>query len=103
MSVTKEQLEEAWSWIHNERRCVTVQTVSLSMGMSRSDASALLAQLPSFKPGDYSYECTKCVLTQKDDKTGECSVFFICKRHAKKQIVLTARVIFNVFLIVLSV
>lgn len=84
MSATKEQLEEVWSWIHNERRCVTVQTVSLSMGMSRSDASSLLAQIPGFQSGDYSYECTRCVMTQKDEKTGECSAYFIDKGMLKK-------------------
>lgn len=77
MTATQEQLEEVWSWIHNERRCVTIQTVSLAMGMARSQASLLLRKIPTHKPGEYSYECTKCCISQKNDKTGKNIVMCI--------------------------
>jgi len=86
-------MEEVWSWIHNERRCVTTKTVSLSMGLPRSEASALLAKLPSYKTGDYSYECTKCCMSQKDGKTGECNVmcvFYRAFQHCYSRVVIFA-------------
>jgi hypothetical protein len=69
MSHTQEQMDEVWSWIHNDKRCVTTQTVSLAMGLPRSVAASLLFDL-SKKKGDYSYECTKLSLLQQNGTTG---------------------------------
>lgn len=47
-----EFVEEVSSWIHDERRCVTTQTVAWTFGLSRRQASQVLTQCCIPSPSD---------------------------------------------------
>jgi hypothetical protein len=70
-SYNNDQLEEVWTWLHDEKRCVTTQTVSLTMGLPRTVAAALLQNVVKYKDNSDKYEVTKCCLVKEDNKTSK--------------------------------
>ena len=44
------ELEEIFSKIHDERKCVTTKSLALEMGISRKKAASLLEAIPYYKP-----------------------------------------------------
>jgi len=55
------QLEELYSKVHDERKCVTAKALSLEMGITRTAAAALLEELPYFRIGEKDYDSTTWV------------------------------------------
>jgi hypothetical protein len=43
-SVTDDHVSEVFSWIHDEGRCVTTQSVAWTFGLSRTQASEVLTK-----------------------------------------------------------
>ena len=70
-----EFVDEVSSWIHDEGRCVTTQTVAWTFGLSRRQASQVLAQCCIPSPNDDDDQNTKSsynvVWMQAEEET-EC-------------------------------
>lgn len=65
-------MDEVWSWVHDERKCVTSFTVAMRLGVSRTVASLLLRDLPLHQENnnDIMYEVTKTTWIEKECKDG---------------------------------
>jgi hypothetical protein len=64
-----DQIKEVSSWIHDERKCVSIGAVSQSLGLSRTQAQVLLQQVP--KAEQHSYQATKCVVSEEEENTND--------------------------------
>ncbi len=70
------QLEELYSKIHDERKCVTTKGLSLEMGISRREAATLLELIPYFHSENesvqsntvFAYDVTRCVWEKNGDE-----------------------------------
>ena len=64
------QMEELYSKIHDERKCITTKSLSLEMGITRSEAASLLEALPYFRQNEQTeetvYDVTRCVWRKVD-------------------------------------
>lgn len=78
-------MEELYSKIHDEHKCLTVKGVSLELGISRKEASSLLEALPYYESGNKSiepssssliYDVIRFVWDSKSD--GKCGTY--CNR-----------------------
>ena len=80
------ELEEIFSKIHDERKCVTTKSLALEMGIPRKKAASLLEAIPYYKPdgvgeyegegadGPFVYDVVRCVWKEsKDGKRGTSS------------------------------
>lgn len=91
-------MEELYSKIHDERKCVTTKSLSLEMGISRKEAASLLEAVPYYhleqceegkekELDDIVYDVTRLVWVKKDDgKCGKlrCHTYyslFLCKHQ----------------------
>lgn len=65
-------MEEVWSWVHDERQCVTSFSVAMRLGVSRMVASSLLRDLPLHQgtKDDIMYEVTKAKWMEQEFKNG---------------------------------
>ena len=66
-------MDEVWSWVHDERKCVTSFKVAMTLGVSRTLASALLRDLPLHRDnggGDVKYEVTTTTLVETELRDG---------------------------------
>jgi hypothetical protein len=72
-SYSSDQMDEVWSWVHDERKCVTSFKVAMTLGVSRTLASVLLRDLPLHRDnggGDVKYEVTTTTLVETKLKDG---------------------------------
>jgi len=64
------QMEELYSKIHDERRCITAKSLAIEMGITRSEAANLLEALPYFRQNEQTtnmvYDITRCVWNKVD-------------------------------------
>ena len=78
------QMEELYSKIHDERKCVTTKSLSLEMGISRREAASLLEEIPYYSLkqdgemkenefDDIIYDVTRLVWVKNKD--GKCGTF----------------------------
>lgn len=72
-SYSSDQMDEVWSWVHDECKCVTSFKVAMTLGISRTLASVLLRDLPLHRDnGDENkmYEVTTTTLAETELKNG---------------------------------
>jgi len=83
-------MEEVWSWVHNERKCVTSFQVAMTLGVSRTVASFLLRDLPLHKEmphdDDVMYEVTKTTWVEMEGKDGTKQTVIKLVKHLTKNI-----------------
>ncbi len=77
------QMEELYSKIHDERKCVTTKSLSLEMGITRSEAASLLEALPYFRQDEEAkekvYDVTRCVWNQVGNQKYGTSRCMLCQ------------------------
>lgn len=66
----EEILNEVWSWIHNEVKCISVRYISFHFHVSRNVACEILKEIPTWKKGDedIQYELIRCVIVAVSKK-----------------------------------
>lgn len=78
------QLEEVYSKIHDERKCVTTKSLAFEMGITRREAASLLEAIPYYQLTDdndekeeemIEYDVVRCVLDDSID--GKCGKFLV--------------------------
>ena len=72
MQFTSDQVKEVSSWIHDERKCVSIGAIQANMGLTRSQAQAVLRQVPADALGsttnNNSYQVTNCVVSEEEEE-----------------------------------
>jgi hypothetical protein len=74
-SYSLDQMDEVWSWVHDEHKCVTSFLVTMTLGVSRNVASILLRDLPLHRDHEsVMYEVTIATSIEgtfsRDEKNG---------------------------------
>ena len=71
--VSDDHIQEVSSWIHDEGRCVTTQTIAWTFGLSRTQASEVLKQCCTATAGNYQVTLVEAKQTEEDGvkQTGE--------------------------------